>query len=191
MNPWFAENDKLMFYKYLDKATTYFEWGSGGSTYQANSRKNISKIYSVESDKEWFNKLQQIIKSDKIVSFYNEMDTRPKTCGHAGPNSTPEQKINYSNHIRKLSTDEQQKLDFILIDGRFRVACCLKSFELIKSDCIVVFDDFLNRPLYHVVLNYYDMVEKTADERMVILRKKAHITSIPPDVMKRYELDGG
>lgn len=32
-----------MFYKYLDNI--YFEYGSGGSTYQASIRKNIKTIY--------------------------------------------------------------------------------------------------------------------------------------------------
>ena len=55
MEPWLNINDKIMFYKYLNKTTNYFEYGSGGSTYQANIRNNIKKIYSVESDKDWHN----------------------------------------------------------------------------------------------------------------------------------------
>jgi hypothetical protein len=50
MKPYFYSNDLKCFYKYLDKANIYFEYGSGGSTYQASIRKNIKKIYSVESD---------------------------------------------------------------------------------------------------------------------------------------------
>ena len=33
-------------YKYLDKATVYFEYGSGGSTYQASIRDNIKEYIS-------------------------------------------------------------------------------------------------------------------------------------------------
>ena len=73
------KNDINMFYKYLNNAKVYFEFGSGGSTYQASIRNNINKIYSVESDKEWFNNLKQNIKSNNITFFYNEMDTQPKT----------------------------------------------------------------------------------------------------------------
>ena len=49
MEPYLATNDKLMFYKYLDKSSIYFEYGSGGSTYQASIRNNVLKIYSVET----------------------------------------------------------------------------------------------------------------------------------------------
>ena len=51
-----------MYYKYLDKAKIYFEYGSGGSTYQASIRDNIKKIYCVESDLNWLNKLKENIK---------------------------------------------------------------------------------------------------------------------------------
>lgn len=188
MNPWLAEKDKLMFYKYLNKATVYFEYGSGGSTYQANIRNNISKIYSVESDIEWSNKLKEQIKSDKIVFYYNEMDARPNTWGNPGPNSTKSQWINYSEHMRNLPKEEQEQIDFVMIDGRFRVACCLKCFDIVKPDCLIAFDDFLNRKHYHIVLKYYDIVERTADERMVILKKKSTVTSVPIDIIKEYEL---
>jgi protein O-GlcNAc transferase len=188
MEPWFSQSDKIMFYKYLDKATVYFEYGSGGSTYQANIRKNISKIYSVESDIEWLNKLKHKINSDKLVLFYNEMDVRPNTLGYPGKDSIPIQLINYSNQILNISKDEQQKIDLLLIDGRFRVACCLKLFDIIGSDCLIAFDDFLNRKEYHIVLDYYNIIEKTVDQRMVILQKKKGIISIPEDIIKKYEL---
>ena len=76
-----------MFYKYLNRAKIYFEYGSGGSTYQASIRDNIKKIYCVESDLNWLNKLKENIKK-------NEMDTRPNTWGRCGENATNEQKIN-------------------------------------------------------------------------------------------------
>jgi len=188
MEPWLEVNDKIMFYKFLDKATSYFEYGSGGSTYQANIRNNIIKIYSVDSDLYWLNKLKQQVDPNKVVFFYNEMDAQPNTCGHPGKNSTPEQWVNYSNQIFKLTRDEQLKIDLLLIDGRFRVACCLKCFDIINSDCVIAFDDFLNRNPYHIVLDYYDIIEKTKDNRMVILQKKKNILSIPADVIKKYEL---
>ena len=39
-----AENDKEIFYKYLDNTNVCFECGSGGSTFQASIRKNIKTI---------------------------------------------------------------------------------------------------------------------------------------------------
>jgi len=188
MIPYLGNNDKNMFYKYLDKSTIYFEYGSGGSTYQASIRNNIKKIYSVESDLEWHETLKtNIIKKDHINFLYNEMDTKPNTWGYPGPNSTHEQWINYSNQILNLDEPERQKIDLVMIDGRFRVACCLKCFDVITDNCVIAFDDFLNRLQYHIVLKYYDIQEKTNDNQMVILKKKSNIT-IPNELIKKYEL---
>ena len=183
-----SENDKKIFYKYLDKGTVYFEYGSGGSTYQASIRKNIKTIYSVESDISWQKKLKQIITHPNLNYIYNNMDTKPKSWGRPGKNATNIQKINYSNHITKLSKEEQDSIDIVLIDGRFRVACCLKCYDVIKDDCLIAFDDFLNRRHYHIVLKYFDIIEKTPDNRMVILKKKKNV-NIPKELIEKYELN--
>lgn len=189
MEPCLAENDKLMFYKYLEKSRTYFEYGSGGSTYQATLRENITKMYSVESDSQWHNKLKTILNNNNKVCFiYNEMDTQPNNLGYPGPKSTEIQCKTYSEHILLLNENERKNIDLVLIDGRFRVACCLKSFQAINNECLIAFDDFLDRPHYHIVLNYFDIVEKTQDNRMVILKKKEGINFVPEEIIKNYEL---
>jgi len=45
----------------------------------------------------------------------------------------------------------------------------------------------VNRPQYHIVLNYFDIVEQTTDNRMVILKKKPNM-SIPKELIEYYEL---
>ncbi len=190
MEPHLAELDKKMFYRHLNNISVYFEYGSGGSTYQASIRPNITKIYSVESDPEWQNKLKQMIKHPNVTHFFNEMDTQPNNWGNPGKNATTIQQINYSNQIRRLNKNEQESIDLVFIDGRFRAACCLKCYDLIKDDCLIAFDDFLNRPHYHIVLDYFDIVEKTENNRMVILKKKKKV-SIPQKIIEKYELDKG
>jgi hypothetical protein len=188
MIPELSANDMKMFYRYLDKSTIYFEYGSGGSTYQANLRPNIQKIYSVESDKTWINKLKLSIKDDsKIMYIYSEMGTKPRTWGYPNKSCDKLNLINYSEHIRNLSIEERSKIDLVMVDGRFRVACCLKCFEVINDGCYIIFDDFLHRKKYHIILVYYEIVEKTEDKRMVVLRKKKNI-SIPDELIKKYEL---
>lgn len=188
MEPHLSKNDKKIFYKYLDNINVYFEYGSGGSTYQASMRKNIKTIYSIESDIKWQKKLKQTIKNPNINYIYNKMDTKSNTWGHPGKNATNIQKINYSNHITKLSKEEQDSIDLVLIDGRFRVACCLKCYDIIKDNCLIAFDDFLTRRGYHIVLEYFDIIEKTQDNRMVILKKKKNV-NIPKELIEKYELN--
>lgn len=187
MEPHMAQDDKVMFYKYLKQSYVYFEYGSGGSTYQASISDNITRVFSVESDLEWQTNVKTMVLNPKITYFFNEMDVQPNTWGNPGKNATKEQKKAYSNYIRNLSEDERNSVDMVLIDGRFRVACCLKCHEIISESCVIAFDDFLNRPHYHVVLDYYDILEKTTDNRMVILKKKDD-TKVPNSLIEKYEL---
>jgi hypothetical protein len=188
MIPWLSPRDLKMFYSYLDRASVYFEYGSGGSTFQANLRTNIKKIYSVESDIEWCNALNTKMDSKKIVKKYHEMKTLPNTWGNPGPGCTHKEMMNYSNNLSYLDPDEIKRIDLILIDGRFRVACCLKSFACVGESCIIAFDDFLTRPYYHVVLEYFDIIDKTQDNRMVFLRKKNNVLNVPLSLIAKYEL---
>ena len=106
------KNDKQLFYKYLDKSNIYFEYGCGGSTYQAGMRKNIKKIYSVESDIEWQKELKNKIKHPNVTFIYNEMDTQPNSWGNPGRNATQQQKKKYSNRMNEL-TNSSNKIAFI------------------------------------------------------------------------------
>lgn len=79
------------------------------------------------------------------------------------------------------------KLDLVLIDGRYRVASLLKLYNFISDDCIILFDDFLNRDIYHIVLDYYTIIEKGKNNRMVVMVKKSGL-SVKKELIKEYEL---
>ena len=189
MEPHILPKDKELFYRYLDKATRYFEFGCGGSTYQACLRPNIERIYSVESDRAWHTKLQSSLpKRDGVQLLLVDLKTNGASWGYPGRSSTEQERITYSDSIRAIPPEESQRLDLILIDGRFRVACALKVFNSISDSCIVLFDDFLNRSQYHIVLVYYEVVEQTSDKVMVALRKKSGISPPSATLIKQYEL---
>lgn len=158
-----------LFYKYLDKCQYYFEYGSGGSTYQACIRNNIKKIYSVESDKQWINKLMEndiIMNNNSLKFIYIDMKTKYKTWGYPGDESVID---DWKKYIQSIDNIDEQ-IDLILIDGRFRVACALYCFDKIKDDTLIAFDDFLVRDYYNEVLNFYDIIDSAG--RLVILKKK-------------------
>jgi hypothetical protein len=187
MDAFMKPNDLKLFYKYLANAKTYFEYGSGGSTFQA-SLLDLRKIISVESDVDWhIQLLTQIKRKDHIEFKLVDLKSRPNTWGRPGPDSTQEDWKRYSEVIRTLDPEIQKALDLVLIDGRFRVACCLKCFDVLSTDCRIVFDDFLVRPYYHVVLDFFEIVDQTEDHCLVVLRKK---TCSPPSktLIEKYEL---
>ena len=81
-----------MFENYLHKAQNYFEYGSGGSTYHAAMSGNIKKVYSVESDREWFDELQKkILKNNsKVIYLFVDLKSKPNDWGNPGEGSTEE-----------------------------------------------------------------------------------------------------
>lgn len=180
MEPAIKPLDKILFYKYLDKATHYMEFGSGGSTYQASIRPNIKSITVVESDLEWINKLQTKIIHPSIQYNYIDIQAVKNNWGYPGKSCSLEDMKKYSDIKSRPDTD------LVLIDGRFRVACCLKLFEQLGESSVIAFDDFLNRKYYHIVLDYYDIVEQTTNNSLVILQKK-HCIGPSIDLISKYE----
>jgi len=120
----------------------------------------------------------------KVNILYVELNcisrkTRPFTFGRPGPECTNEMRIQYSDQIKLIPKEQAAEIDLVLIDGRFRAASCLKCLNVITDKCFIAFDDFLTREqAYDIVLKYYNIIEKTTDNRMVILQKK---TTRPAD----------
>jgi protein O-GlcNAc transferase len=186
MEPHMGPNDLQMFYNYLEMATNYFEFGSGGSTYQAIKRVNLQSIISIESDIRWYNRIKDLIGVDSRLNYkYVDIKAAANNWGRPGPGSSLEDWKKYSESICDTNLP---KIDYILIDGRFRVACCLKSFNILDENGFIAFDDFLNRPIYHVVLNYFEIVKRTVDSRMVILKKRV-CNSPSAELIEKYEKD--
>jgi hypothetical protein len=193
MIPHFSRIDTDMYYDYLRRANIYFEFGSGGSTYQAVKMSNITAVYSVESDIDWYTNVNKTVTNmnvtNKKINFkLVDLKCAPNNWGNPGVNSKEEDWIKYSNSLCDLSKEESSQVDLILIDGRFRVACCLKCFDTMNDNCLIIFDDFLNRPQYHIVLKFFDIVNKTKDKRMVILKKKKTTLAPSIELIRQYEM---
>jgi hypothetical protein len=261
MKPAFTNTDYNLFNKYISKSTNYFEFGSGGSTYEAYKKVNIKKIFSVESSNDWINKIISSLNTKnyqindnnynkRLNFFFIDFNTN---IGHLGlplpnlndnvdfltkiknksinsmniyddkllngkvidiENESPFNcliKVNdnknflvhpkvvrlknkniitnfnkYSDSIITLHEKINPNIDLILIDGRFRVMCALKCCKVINKNCIVLIDDFFNRKSYHVLFDYFDIIEK--GERMVALKKKENAV-ISDEILQNFEND--
>ena len=60
-----------------------------------------------------------------------------------------------------------------------------------SDNCLIAFDDFITRSQYHVVLDYFDIVEKSPSDLMVILKKKKNCKPVPQELIMKYELIAG
>jgi|SaaInlStandDraft_5_1057022.scaffolds.fasta_scaffold03102_2 hypothetical protein len=204
MKPDFSDIDFERFNKYIKDSDSYLEFGSGGSTYVFMKQYNQKNIYVIESDLYWTNKIEESLGQKIKNLIYVDINSSPNTYGR--PDNTPpagsilpvlpanEQKkkqwANYSDSFLKIDLNDFNKIDLILIDGRFRVACCLKLFEYISDKCIIMFDDFKYREWFHECLNYFEIVDEceNKESRMCILKKKK-VEKPSKELIEKYEID--
>lgn len=160
------EKSNLFFINNLKKSKYYFEYGSGNSTLLA--KKLGKRFTSIELDKKFYLYLQKKINCKNNIKYID--------IGPVGEFSYPLFKnkkkiIKYIKSINKLFSNQRHP-DLILIDGRFRIACCINIFLLIKKykkKPIIIIDDFKKRK-YYQILNKIFNIKKVG--RMGVLTSK-------------------
>lgn len=129
--PWMNYGIVNFLNKRLSKNMTIFEYGSGYSTLFF-SRK-VSRVVSVEHNKNWYNKALLLTKPLSNVELsYCELN--------AG----------YSDFIKSYP----EKYDVIVVDGRDRVKSALLAINSLKDNGVVLLDDS-QREKYHEVFDFY------------------------------------
>lgn len=163
-----AMNDaeKALLGQHLSKASLYYEFGAGGSTLFALNHSNIKKVWSVESDLAWIQKLTPYIDPARCELIHGNIG--PTTDWGHPSNAGAQRSLfkNYWEHLQFLNDTP----DFFLIDGRFRVETCLQA--LIKCpNATYAVHDFTIRPQYNPILKFTDVVETV--DTLVILKRRA------------------
>lgn len=170
LKPHFTETDQKLFDKYLEKSKRYFEFGSGNSTIYVASKPHITFLGSIENEQNWYNQtktnLKNVQRSSELELIYNYIHTHSDGMPWGNPRKVDS--IAFKNYYS--SYKPEYNADLILIDGRFRVSCCLDLYHKIGMDTVIFFDDFLNRPYYHDILQYFDIIE--SGNVAVVLKKK-------------------
>lgn len=156
--PFMSPAERNLFKKSLKKAQHYFEFGSGGSTVWAVKEGLLVK--GVESDAKWVNALKDRLGEKCQVEAVDIGPT--KEWGFPVSMQQASKFPAYSKAIHQ----HQQAFDLILVDGRFRVACAMAAIQHIlehseePQEARIFIHDFWNRPQYHAVLEFLDVVEK-------------------------------
>ncbi len=157
-SPHMSPSEKKLFKSCLKNATNYFEFGSGGSTVWA-AQEDLT-VYGVESDNDWVRALKENLGENCQVEAVDIGPT--KEWGFPASLDHSENFPRYSQAV----FDHQNPFDFILVDGRFRVACTLSAIQHILTysstpkDARIFIHDFWNRKQYHEVLDFLDIVDK-------------------------------
>ena len=186
-NVLFDGNDNL-FKKILSKTKVYGEYGCGLSTNWV-LKNTQADILSVDTSKVWI----ESVKSTNI-KFKNRLNIKLINLGEVGNWGWPlsydfASNFNaYNDWIwRQLSSP-----DTVLIDGRFRVCCFLTSLKYAKKGTKIIFDDYCNRPYYHLVENYIQKEETYGRQCLFIVpdQKTINFKDLDNDIKNfRYVMD--
>jgi len=137
----------------LKKTAVFLEYGAGGSTIFA-AELGVKNIHSVESDKTFLDAVQMKVSScypaTKVHGHFVNIG-KTKEWGHPVNANQAQRWPLYCTAPWRTLLEKDQLPDLILIDGRFRVACFLASVLLAKTGTVILFDDYNDRPHYHVV----------------------------------------
>ena len=181
--PWFGEEATALFLDLIKRSKVYLEYGSGGSTVAASKFAGI--VVSVESDPVFLEAVRKI--TGPRAHFIDPKIGLTREFGFP-VNANPTRA-----RVEKWKRYPRAPWDFfrarglipevILIDGRFRAACCLETILNVGRDSKILFDDYDSRD-YRIVERYADITSKHG--RMAELQRKEKIDL--PDL--KHTLEG-
>jgi hypothetical protein len=167
-------SEKILFSRYLMNSTVYYEFGTGGSTLFAcsllYSDSKLQTFFSIDSDEGFLKNLIQQSdclqqnSQEKFYPIYSPIGP-VKEFGYPirNPNLTLAKQMDlwlaYPQSILSLAKNYKLFPDFVLIDGRFRVASALFALLLLPSNGFIAIHDFSPRPQYYAILKYYEPVD--------------------------------
>ena len=142
------DGDDSLFKNLILDVKTYFEYGCGKSTEYMYKKSNAS-IFSVDTSKEWAAKTLNLSKdsnNDRLnVKWIDVGDVAD--WGYPISFEKKQNFVKYANWFWNLGL----KPDLVVIDGRFRILCFLTTIKFATIGTKIIFDDYTNRPFYHIV----------------------------------------
>ena len=139
------EGDDALFKREAALSTCYGEYGMGTST-QWVLRNTSAKVVAVDTSQHWVQEVERQNQSDRLDAKWIDVGVladwgRPLSYTHRHA---------FTDYITSIWT-RGIKPDLVLVDGRFRVCCFLQSMLSAKPGTRIIFDDYMDRPWYHVV----------------------------------------
>ena len=145
------DGEAALFQRLLKDCKVYGEYGCGKSTaYVAEN--SAAEILSVDSSKVWTDKVRAALPDSRDASI-EYVD-----CGPLGDWGRPldyTRRDSFQRYTDFLWSGERHP-DLVLVDGRFRVACFLTSLQKAEPGSVILFDDYRDRPHYHLVEEFVE-----------------------------------
>jgi hypothetical protein len=142
----------------LAKSRCYLEYGCGGSTTYVCKETDVHSVFSVDSSEEWVDKVKRSLSDTRKNLTISHVDIGP--IGDWGRPINRDGIMGYWKYMTTPWDYAKYKglsPDTILVDGRFRVASFLYSLLSARNGSTLLFDDYIDRPQYHVVEQFCEV----------------------------------
>lgn len=177
------DGDDGLFKEILRNTDTYFEYGCGKSTEFVYKYTNAS-IYAVDTSRDWVNKLQGIA----ITSASRRVNLNWVDVGKVADWGYPisfERRENFRVYAELMWRDKISP-DLVLIDGRFRVFCFLTSIKFAPTGTKILFDDYTNRPFYHVVEEFCERIDTCGRQALFEVSQSAK-SKVTDEILSTFQ----
>jgi hypothetical protein len=122
--PWITYPAIEFIKRRIQPSMSVFEYGSGGSTIWWSNR--VREVISVEHDRDWFEKLREMIGSRARISHID---------------------LEYGGAYAKEIQKYRSRFDVVVVDGRDRVNCLKNCLSALTPSGVVILDNS-ERPEY-------------------------------------------
>lgn len=148
----------------LKASRRYLEFGSGGSTVLAIETP-VEKCWSVESDPKWIAEMRRwdVIRNAEASG---QLHLHHADIGKVQTLGVPVDRTaqnNWSRYFLDIWGKFDAPPDLVLVDGRFRLACCIATLLACPPETVLLIHDFGDftkfRKNYRLVLDFADVVE--------------------------------
>lgn len=158
------QDEKEFLLRELSRVRTYLEFGAGDSTEMALQVPGLEKIRTVESDpafmESWLAQHPEV--KDQVE--HNRFQVRVPDLGPVREWSIPTDRrfrSQWPDYV-KAGWEGGFQPELVLVDGRFRVACCLEALLSQPTSVRLLIHDFPFRPQYHILLPFFQ-IENAVD----------------------------
>lgn len=164
-NPWMTPESIKLMHQLINAQDIGLEYGSGRSTFWFAKR--CKHLTSVEHNEKWFGIV------NKKISMLNNLNV---DYSLQGLNDDPLK----SNYYRTIDNFDNESLDFVIVDGKYRDILSLKAIEKLKKGGLLILDnaerylpnDFkifesMGNDIKNVTTNWKKFIEKVENWRKI------------------------
>lgn len=150
------DGDDSLFKELIKSVELYYEYGSGKST-EYVYKYSTATIHSIDTSRIWVERIRLSLG----IEAAKRLKIRWVDVGEVADWGTPVSFKNRHNFriYAELLWQSNAKPELVLIDGRFRVLCFLCSLKFAPVGTYILFDDYMDRPFYHVAEEFSERLD--------------------------------